>query len=74
MWGLIIFLLQYLFKGKPKTREIFLSFPSASSSLFNEQMGKIIEDPKWTIVNVQMLSIPDSISAIIYCKEKYHGQ
>lgn len=72
MYNLIIFLLGWLLKGKPRTNEVYISIPSDDTDLFDQEMSKIIDDKKWAIKNVNMLNVPGRIVAVVYCQEKYN--
>lgn len=72
MWNLAVFLLSYLLKGKPKTKEYYIQSKIDNIDLFDKEMKKIVEDPKWSIEKVENLNIPGYVSVVIHCKEKYY--
>lgn len=72
MWNLAIFLLTWLFKGKPKTKEHYISVVPGEFEIFDNKMQEIIENEKWFVKNVEYLPIPNRIVVVVHCVEKYY--
>lgn len=73
MFNLIVFLLKWLFVGKPKEEQHYFSFTLDTKEEFDKKMKELLKNNKWSIQKVEVIPLSQKdFSCIIYCKQKYH--